>query len=263
MQNKIYETAPEGYIYLDSEWNTKFRNETLRLLKEKKIISEYANDLENIHEYVIDKSLTDYDFNSGVNGITKALYDINDRFLELYSDFLKGLYDKLGYDFYFQESPTIRVHCPDAVNQHHYPRYHSDCFYGHPPQEINIWFSLTNNQHSGFYFMDYPASKKWLDEVNNDEELFIQKAINDKDFNTKADALCFEVEADTNKIFLFDSLCIHTNQPRTKDSRVSIDIRINPVEGFVDGYIGKGRMKAEFRPGGRFGYAEKSIKNLL
>jgi len=111
--------------------------------------------------------------------------------------------------------------------------------------------------------MDYPTSKKWLDEVNNDEELFIEKAINDKDFNKKADDLCIEVEANTNKIFLFDSLCIHTNQPRTKDSRVSIDIRINPVKDFVDGYIGKGRMKAEFKPGGKFGYYEKSIKEIL
>ena len=32
---------------------------------------------------------------------------------------------------------------------------------------------------------------------------------------------------------------------------------------FVDGYVGKGRMKAEFKPGGRFGYYEKSIKEIL
>lgn len=260
--NRIYNSNPNGYTYLNSEWNLKFRKETLRLLKEKNIIID-NDDLENIHNTVIDKSLTDYDFNSGVNGITKALYEVDNAFLELYLEFLEDLYGKLGYDFYFQECPTIRVHCPDAVNQHHYPRYHSDCFYGHPPQEINIWFSLTNNSHSGFYFMDYPTSKTWLDEVNNDEELFIQKAINDKEFNKNADSLCFEVEADTEKMFLFDSLCIHTNQPRTKDSRVSIDVRINPVEDFVDGYVGKGRMKAEFKPGGRFGYYEKSIKELL
>lgn len=263
MKNKIYETAPEGFMYLDSEWNVKFREETLRLLKEKQIIDKEVNDLENIHNYVFDKSLTDYDFNSGVNGITRALYDVDDNFLSLYMNFLKNLYYKLGYDFYFQECPTIRVHCPDAINQHHYPRYHSDCFYGHPPQEINVWFSLTNNIHSGFYFMDYFNSKQWLEEVNNDEELFIKKAIEDKDFNKKADALCFEVESNTDKIFLFDSLCIHTNQPRTGDSRVSIDIRINPVDNFVDGYIGKGRMKAEFKPGGRFGYYIKSIKEIL
>lgn len=261
--NKIYEISPKGYMYLDSDWNIKFRKETLRLLKEKNIIDKDITDLENIHQFVKDKSLIDYDFNSGVNGITRALYDIDTPFLELYNEFLKDLYNKLGYDFYFQECPTIRVHCPDAINQHHYPRYHSDCFYGHPPQEINIWFSLTDNLHSGFYFMDYFNSKNWLEEVNNDEELFIKKAIEDTNFNKKANSLCTEVKANTNKIFLFDSFCIHTNQPRTKDSRISIDIRINPVENFVDGYIGKGRMKAEFKPGGNFGYHRKSIKQIL
>jgi len=81
MQNKIYETAPEGYMYLDSEWNNKFREETLRLLKEKNIIDDNVYDLENIHQHVKDKSLTDYDFNSGVNGITRALYDVDKKFI--------------------------------------------------------------------------------------------------------------------------------------------------------------------------------------
>lgn len=263
MTNRIYKHTPEGYTYLNSDWNLKFRDETLKLLKEKNLIDDDILDLENIHHHIKNKSLIDYDFNSGVNGITRELYDINDNFMEIYMNFLKDLYNKLGYDFYFQETPTIRVHCPNAVNQHHYPRYHSDCFYGHPPQEINVWFSLTDNKHSGFYFMDYFNSKKWLDEVDNNEELFIKKAIEDINFNKKANDLCFEVEANTSKVFLFDSFCIHTNQPRSIDSRVSIDIRINPVEDFIDGYIGKGRMKAEFRPGGRFGYYEKSIKELL
>jgi len=262
MKNKIYKIANDCYTYLESEYNIKFRNEVLRLLKEKKIIPNNTLSLENIHQYVINKSLIDYDFASGVNGITKALYEVDENFLSLYKEFLIDLYKKVGFDFYFQEAPTIRVHCPDAKNQHHYPRYHSDCFYGHPPQEINIWFSLTDNKHSGFYFMDYDNSKKWLEEIN-DTELFINKAINEPDFNKKGDSLCFEVEADTKKIFLFDSLCIHTNQPRIDDSRISIDVRINPVEGFVDGYVGKGRMKAEFKPGGKFGYCEKSIKELL
>jgi hypothetical protein len=262
MENKIYEIFQNDYQYIESDWNVKFRNETLRLLKEKNVINEDINDLENLHQHVNDKYLINYDFNSGVNGITRALYDVDNKFLDLYKEYLKGLYDKLGFDFYFQECPTIRVHCPNAAFQHHYPRYHSDCFYGHPPQEINIWFSLTENNHSGFYLMDSNISKNWLNEMNNNVDLFIEKAINDVDFNKKGDSLSFEVEASLNKMFLFDSLCIHTNQPRTTDSRVSIDVRINPVDRFVDGYVGKGRMKAEFRPGGNFGYYKTSIKNL-
>jgi len=42
-----------------------------------------------------------------------------------------------------------------------------------------------------------------------------------------------------------------------------MDVRINPVSDFVDGYIGAGRMKAEFKPDGKFGYHKKSIEEML
>jgi hypothetical protein len=51
--------------------------------------------------------------------------------------------------------------------------------------------------------------------------------------------------------------------PRKDDTRVSMDIRINPVKLFKHGYVGTGVQKAEFWPGGKFGYNEKSIKELL
>jgi hypothetical protein len=263
MKNKIYTLSSEDHFYLDSEWNVKFRDKVINFLKDENLVSNDFNNLENIHNHILDKSLIDYDFNSGVNGITKHLYSIEEKLIDIYYSFLKDLYNKVGFDFYFQETPTVRVHCPNAANQHHYPRYHSDCFYGHPTQEINIWFSLTENSNSGFYVIPYKDSKEWLEEHNNNSEIFIQNAINNPEFNKKGDSLAYEVDSALNKVFLFDSLCIHTNQPRIKDARVSIDIRINPVEDFVDGFIGKGRMKAEFKPGGRFGYHEKSIKELL
>ena len=52
---------------------------------------------------------------------------------------------------------------------------------------------------------------------------------------------------------------MHSNIPRKEDTRISIDVRINPVDEFVDGYVGDGNMKAEFKPGGRFGYHKYSI----
>ena len=262
MKNKIYDIFQKDYGYINTDWSTKFRNETIRHLQNNKIINKDVTELEKLHEHVNDKSLIDYDFDSGVNGITKSLYDVDESFLSLYQQFLKDLYNRLGFDFYFQEFPTVRVHCPNAKNQHHYPRYHSDCFYGHPPEEINIWFTLTSNKNSGFYVIDADNSKKWLDEYN-DSKLFIENAIDNKEFNNKGDSLAFEVETNLDKIFLFDALCIHTNQPRTTDSRLSIDVRINPVEDFVDGYVGAGRMKAEFRPGGKFGYCKSSIKEMI
>ena len=260
--NKIYDIFKNDHKYLNFDWNIKFRNQILRLLKKAGVVDDNFEDLEEMHKYVLDKSLLDYCMASGVNGITKHLYDVDDGFVEVYHSFMKDLYKKLDFDFYFQTLPTIRVHCPNTKNQHHYPRYHSDCFYGHPPEEINIWFTLTSNKNSGFYVIDADNSKKWLDEYN-DSKLFIENAIDNKEFNNKGDSLAFEVETNLDKIFLFDALCIHTNQPRTTDSRLSIDVRINPVEDFVDGYVGAGRMKAEFRPGGKFGYCKSSIKEMI
>ena len=62
-------------------------------------------------------------------------------------------------------------------------------------------------------------------------------AINKKSFNLLLDDLSNKVESSLSKIYYFNSLCLHTNQPREKDTRVSIDIRINSVDDFVDGYI--------------------------
>ena len=103
--------------------------------------------------------MTNYDFNSGVNGITKKLYDIDESFINTYYLFLQDLYKQLNFNFYFQATPTIRVHCPKAKNENHYPRYHNDVFYGHPPEELNVWFSLTDNKHSGFNVINFDNSK--------------------------------------------------------------------------------------------------------
>jgi len=261
--NKIYDLCDGDYTYLKSNWNEKFRLEILRLLRQKKVITKNFSNLEYIHKNVLDKKLLDYDFNSGVNGITKELYDVDDSFMEVYYSFIKYLYESLNFNFYFQATPTIRVHCPKAKNEHHYPRYHNDVFYGHPPEELNVWFSLTQNKNSGFNVIDFDKSKQWFNECNGDVSGFIDKAISNVEFNKKGDDLSFEVDSDMNNIFIFNSLCIHTNKPRLSDSRVSMDVRINPVSDFVDGYIGAGRMKAEFKPGGKFGYHKKSIEEML
>ena len=91
----------------------------------------------------------------------------------------------------------------------------------------------------------------------------MDKNKNDIDFKYKGNDLSFEIESYDDKILLFDSNCIHTNQARKDDCRLSIDVRINPVDDFVEGYVGKGRMKAEFKPGGKMGYAQKPISQYI
>ena len=87
--NKIYDLCGGDYTYLNSNWNKKFRLEILRLLSEKEVITKNFTDLENIHKNVLDKKLLDYDFDSGVNGITKELYDVDDSFMNTYYSFIK------------------------------------------------------------------------------------------------------------------------------------------------------------------------------
>ena len=248
---------------ISSKYNLILRDEIIRLLINSGVVEESFTTLEDIHNNVLDESLLDYEFNSGVNGITERLYEVDDMFLAVYYRLLKDLYhNHFKFDFYFQDTPTIRVHCPNTKNQNHYPRYHTDMQYGHPPEEINLWMSLTKNNNSGFSVVDIDDSTDWIREYNWDWEEFTKQAIESKAFNDYGDDLSDEVGSSINSIYIFDVQCIHSNQVRTEDSRVSVDFRINPVDKFVDGYVGSGRMKAEFKPGGKFGYYEKSIKEL-
>jgi len=249
-----------NYREIDSDWNNEFRRDFLRLLLKKKIINDYIN-LENLHEH-IDDDLKAYDFNSGVNKFNELFYETDDKFNNLYFKFIKFLYDDVfDFDFYFQSIPTIRIHFPNSKNSNHYPRYHTDCQYGHPPQEINLWFSLTTNDDSGFSLLSLKDSTDIIDEAQDWESL-TKLAINDKEFNDYCDKVSKNIKSTTDKIYAFNSLCLHSNHPRKNDTRISMDIRINPVDKFVDGYVGKGRMKAEFKPGGKFGYHLLSSKKI-
>jgi hypothetical protein len=247
---------------IDTDWNIKFRNDIVRLIKSKNLTKTSDFKLEELHN-VVDEEHKHYDFNSGVNKFSEFLYETDEEFLRLYHQFIVYLYEEVfDYDFYFQSNPTIRIHFPNSKNAHHYPRYHTDCQYGHPPQETNMWFSLTKNNDTGFSVLNLKNSKELLDIYENDWDKLTYDAINKKSFNLLLDDLSNKVESSLSKIYYFNSLCLHTNQPREKDTRVSIDIRINSVDDFVDGYIGKGRMKAEFKPDGKFGYYKYSAKKL-
>ena len=84
----------------------------------------------------------------------------------------------------------------------------------------------------------------------------------DDSFSEMGFSLAKEVESTIDDLYIFDSACIHTSVPRKEETKVSMDIRINPVEKFVDGYTGEGNMNAEFRPGGKFGYHRCSIGEI-
>lgn len=236
------------------EYGQIFRAELLRLLASKQTIRG-DEPLESLHLH-LEQEMKDYNFNDGVNKITTLLYDTDDEFSSTYLGFIKNILGPLfPYPFLFQATPTIRIHCPKGKNSDHYPRYHTDIGYGHPPQEINLWIPLTAPQppqQHGFRRMSHHDSAVLLDSFGYDFAPFIDRAIKNKDFNQSLNTKSPQVSTPFGKIHAFDSRCIHTGEPLESHTRASIDIRIIPLEDFARlpvEYQGTGRRRILYKPG--------------
>lgn len=241
------------------EYSQKLRNEIIRLLAIKGVIVP-DGDLENLHK-ILPQTLKDYNFDDGVSKISSFLYDTDDAFISTYHSMVKQCLQKhFPYPFYFQATTTIRIHFPNAKNSNHYPRYHTDVNYGHPPEEINIWIPLTSPQppqHHGFRRTGLQHTRAIFEGFDYDFTPFVEKAINDKEFNTRIHDFAPQVTTPFGKFSAFDSRCIHTGEPLEKHTRASIDIRIMPVEDFEKldiEYQGTGRRKMRYIPGQAYYY---------
>ena len=238
------------------EISTKIRVKLEELLVDKNIINSRVDfKLEDLHAY-IPESMKTYNFNSGVNVISQKFYETDIEFRNLYLEFIKGLYNNFfHFPFYFQKTPTIRLHCPDAIKSNHYPRYHSDVGYGHPPQEINLWIPLTHpveKQKHGFRVMDLDSTRKILDGYNYNFESFINDAIKSKIFNQEMNKYSPQVDTVFGESFIFDSRCLHSAEPLKRHTRVSIDIRFISIADYQrDKYLyqGQGKLKSLYEPG--------------
>lgn len=229
-----------------------FRNEIERLLFSKNLIDS-ATSLEYLHE-ILSEDMKAYNFDDGVNKISTFFYDTDRQFMRIYYQFISFLRQHfLTEPFWFQATPTIRIHCPHGKNNHHYPRYHSDISYGHPPEEINIWFPLTEPLVThGFRILSCHASEQQIEKFDYDFDAFIQSAINDKVFSCDCDTYSLNVTTPLGKMLAFDSRCIHTGEPLIEHTRVSIDMRILPLSRYENmeiQYQGSGRRKILFEPG--------------
>jgi hypothetical protein len=249
---------PDKYqVELDSDHQSEvLRTEVIRLLLAKQVIAGGLDiALEDLHE-VLDGEMRDYDFPSGVNGVSQLFYDNDVQFEKNYLGYLKFLRQNyFQFPFYFQKTPTIRFQCPNAKNSHHYPRYHTDIGYGHPPQEINIWLPLTRpcgEQRHGLRLMNMENTRKRLDRFDYDFPMFIDAAINEKNFSDECDTDADKVETAFGKTLAFDARCLHTGEALRAHTRVSMDIRIIPVEAYEAleyRFQGAGRMKILYEPG--------------
>lgn len=243
----------------------KLAKQILRILRLKGAVqAEVA--LNELHRH-IDPGLKDYNINDGVNKLSTLLYDTDEEFEGVYHAFVKDCVAKhFPYAFYFQATPTIRLHCPGGENAHHYPRYHTDIGYGHPPEEINLWLPLTAPQapqQHGFRVSTVAQSREVLEEFGFDFAPFIERAVNEPAFNQELNAISPQIDAGFGELVAFDSRCIHTGEPLINHTRVSMDIRIVPVEDFASipvEYQGTGRRRMRYVPGA--GYHSLSSKEL-
>lgn len=235
-----------------AEHANAFREGMMRIFLEKKLICKPV-ELENLHHHVSDV-MRAYDFDDGVNKISSYFYDADAQFMKVYYRFIEFLrFNFLKEPFYFQQTPTIRIHCPYGKNSNHYPRYHTDIGYGHPPEEINIWLPLTHvlSGH-GFKVMSFENSKHILEKLNYDFSHFIHQAIHDKEFSDFCGSVAKNVTTEFGKMIAFDSRCIHSGEPLKVHTRISMDIRIIPLSKFKKmdiTYQGSGRRKIIFAPG--------------
>ena len=174
----------------------------------------------------------------------------------------------MGIDFYFQKTPTFRFHFPNAQNHTHYPRYHTDVNYGHPPEEINLLIPITANQTLGFKILDVENSKKVMSTVNYDFNILKERSfVYNGDLTTLCDSMVTKEYIDHQDVILFDSRCMHTALARPAidpTTRISIDVRIYPAEDYKNNlrrYQGDGRQRIKYTIGEA--YAKKSIRELV
>jgi len=271
--NKKFNSSIVNVPY--SFWNKVYKDEIYSFLKkELNLLEDF--ELENAHKYLDTNLLSIKEANhpsNNRNKINELMFEFCNFSENIYLNFIKWIYsDIIKEDFYFQKTPTIRLHIPEQ--NFLYPKWHSDCFLGHSPKEINFWFGVTNNKESGFWVLDLENSKKWLSKYDYDLDYFFDNAsLGEEKFIKNIYQKAKEIKNVLNSITIFDGRCIHTALNRTmKDptTRISIDTRIILKKEYkwskIDQkplYIGKGIKKANFKPGGKFGYHKKSIEEIL
>lgn len=231
----------------------QFREAVVRRL-EGEGIAVPGGRLEELHR-TVSPEWKAYQLADGVNRLSERLYEMGESFVRTYHRFMVEVVAPIiGEPFYFQATPTIRVHCPDSANARHFPRYHADSSYGHPPEEINLWIPLTAPhapQQHGFRRMDVARSREVLESFGYDMDAFIRRCVDEPEFNTALNAFSPQVATPLGAFSLFDSRCIHTAEPLERHTRVSIDVRVIPVadyDALTVLYQGSGRRQVMYSP---------------
>ena len=90
----MIENFGDDQIKIDNkEWSIKYRDEVRRMLDDKELISyDKSEDLENLHSK-LDQELINYDIDHGISEVGRLFYETDDKFINLYHEWLKHLYE--------------------------------------------------------------------------------------------------------------------------------------------------------------------------
>lgn len=193
------------------------------MIKGFEVLSSFDTQIKNI-ELFFKKKFKCKNLQSYVNKIEKNFllensynYLKSEDFIILYDDLISAIKKKLGYDFYYQKFPSIRIQKPGdkAVT------FHIDYWSGHGYKIQNYWFSLTNlNNHNSLWVVDKENTKSLND--------FLLKKKPDLDtFEKKASKLAEPVVTNVGKLIKFSNINLHGTRKNSSDNtRFSLDFRI-------------------------------------
>ena len=186
---------------------------------------------------------------------------MDEEFTALYHTFVKDWVKNnvaKGKTFWFQRTPTIRVHCPGSNADKVYPAYHNDMFLGHHAYEINIWFPFTHKRSEGhgFVLASVEESKKLLQKYGfNIPEYYKEVRDHNTNIYKETHNIAKPVTTDFGQVSVFDLRSIHSTLPMHNQTRVSMDVRIifaEDKEKHIYDHRGKGRMASMFQEGEYF-----------
>lgn len=220
-----------------------------------------GDDMEHAHLYLEPEHM-EYRLHDGRNRVTTFFFDMPESFHATYFEFLQQSVSTQLVDgpFYFQATPNIRIQTPGASDQDGYHRLRSDLCLGHHPREINLWIPITGPEiDHGFKILSLDDSRQIMKDFEYnvlDVPQLIQKEKHSYD-------QCLEkaksIQTTCGKVLAFDSRCLHYMVPAKDFTRISIDVRIIPVQDYTDmGMIFKGttRRQMDFAPGSYFSHQE-------
>lgn len=217
--------------------NMKIKDGTVLNFNKKTInLQRYILDLfkEKEIQEIINKNSSEEVYKKIYSGIENKIFE------KLYYSLVKeiSVYLKIK-NFYYQKIPSFRIH---RINQKSV-NYHTDVWYGHGLEVINVWVPLCKTNLDNSLFITDSEQSHFLQNKFSKEKLSIST------MNNLAKKISKPQLVDYGNILLFNTKTFHgTQKNKSKEHRLSFDFRIlllnqssgtKPIDEFYNLFIKK------------------------